>query len=178
MKNHHPNDGKPGTEIASTNGKPEKRQRLTADTYIAAAQSQATKHGYAADVRHFCDHGGTIPATPEQVIAYLVDAASTLAVATLERRLIAIGKACVDAGHASPVKHPQVKRTMQGIRRTIGTRQRRVKPVVKDDLLEMLLVLGQQKPIKAARDQALLLIGWGSAMRRSELVSIRCEDIT
>ena len=67
---------------------------------------------------------------------------------------------------------------MQGIRRTIGTRQRRVKPVVKDDLLEMLLVLGQQKPIKAARDQALLLIGWGSAMRRSELVSIRCEDIT
>lgn len=178
MKNHHPNDSATRTEIASTTGKPEKRQKLTADTYIAAAQSQATKHGYAADVRHFCDHGGTIPATPEQVIAYLVDAASTLAVSTLERRLIAIGKACVDAGHPSPVKHPQVKRTMQGIRRTIGTRQRRVKPVVKDDLLEMLLVLGQQKPIKAARDQALLLIGWGSAMRRSELVSIRCEDIT
>ena len=49
MKNHHPNDGAPRTEIASTTGKPEKRQRLTADTYIAAAQSQATKHGYAAD---------------------------------------------------------------------------------------------------------------------------------
>lgn len=53
-----------------------------------------------------------------------------------------------------------------------------VKPVVKDDLLEMLLVLGQQKPVKAARDHALLLIGWGSAMRRSELVALRCEDIT
>lgn len=157
---------------------PEKRRKLTADNYAAAAQSTATKRGYANDVRHFCDHGGTIPATPEQVIAYIVDAASTLAVATLERRLIAIGKACVDAGHPSPIKHAQVKRTMQGIRRTIGTRQRRVKPVVKDDLLEMLLVLGQQKPVKAARDQALMLIGWGSAMRRSELVALRCEDIT
>ena len=133
---------------------PEKRRKLTADNYAAAAQSTATKRGYANDVRHFCDHGGTIPATPEQVIAYMVDAASTLAVATLERRLIAIGKACVDAGYPSPIKHAQVKRTMQGIRRTIGTRQRRVKPVVKDDLLEMLLVLGQQKPFKAARDQA------------------------
>lgn len=50
---------------------------------------------------------------------------------------------------------------MQGVRRTKGIRQRRVKPVVKDDLLEMLPVLGQQKPLKTARDQALLLIGWG-----------------
>lgn len=133
---------------------------------------------YANDVRHFCKHGGSIPATLEQIIAYIVEAASTLAVATLERRLIAIHKAHVDAGHVSLLKHTQVKRTMQGVRRTLGTRQRRVKPLVKDDLLEMLLLLGQQKPVKAARDQALLLIGWGAALRRSELVALRCEDIT
>lgn len=185
MKKHDLTDGKSHVEnnlATETNENiretPEKRPKLTADNYIAAAQSSATKHGYANDVRHFCQHGGSIPATQEQLIAYMVDAASHLAVATLERRLIAIHKAHVDAGHASPVKHAQVKRTMQGIRRTIGTRQRRVKPVVKDDLLEMLLVLGQQKPIKAARDQALLLIGWGAALRRSELVALRCEDIT
>ena len=185
MKNHNPISAACDTEnavssesIPTRREMPEKRPKLTADNYIAAAQSNATKHGYANDVRHFCEGGRTIPATPEQIIEYLVEVAPTLAVSTLERRLVAIHKAHVDAGHTSPVKHAQVKRTMQGIRRTIGTRQRRVKPVVKDDLLEMLLVLGQQRPIKAARDQALLLIGWGAALRRSELVALRCEDIT
>lgn len=156
--------------------KPE--SKLTAANYMEAAQSDATKHGYAIDVRHFYQHGGSIPATLEQVIDYIVKAASVCAVATLQRRLIAIHKAHVDEGHVSYLKHPQVKRTMQGVRRTLGTRQRRVKAVVKDDLLEMLVMAGQQKPIKAARDQALMLVGWGAALRRSELVALRCEDIT
>jgi len=72
MKNHHPNNDAPCAETAPATDRQEKRPKLTADGYMAAAQSQATKHGYATDVRHFCDHGGTIPATPEQVIAYIV----------------------------------------------------------------------------------------------------------
>ena len=182
MKNFAQNDQASTSEAidqSSPDAEPvTKRPRRTADTYIDAAQSTATKREYAKDVRHFCLHGGSIPATTQQIIDYLVEAASTLAVATIERRLVAIHKAHVDAGLGSPIKDPQIRRTVQGIRRTIGTRQRRVKPLVKDDLLEMLLMVGQQKPVKAARDQALLLVGWGAALRRSELVALRCEDIT
>lgn len=73
---------------------------------------------------------------------------------------------------------PLVKRTMQGIRRTYGVAQRRVKALVKDDLLEILALVDKQKPMKAARDRALLLVGFAGAFRRSELVSLRIEDVT
>ena len=36
----------------------------------------------------------------------------------------------------------------------------------------------QKMPIKAARDRALLLVGFASAMRRSELVAVRVEHLT
>lgn len=156
----------------------DKPPKLTADGYIAAAQSNATKRGYANDVRHFCQNGGSVPATPQQVMDYLADVASTLAVATIERRLIAIHKAHTDRGLISPVNDSRVKRTMQGIRRTLGKRQRQVRALIKDDLLEMLVMVDRQKPLKAARDKALLLVGFAGAFRRSELVSLRCEDLT
>jgi len=148
------------------------------DTYAAAAQSSATQRSYDADLRHFKSHGGKIPATAEIIAKYLATFAGKAAVATLQHRLIAIHRAHTDQGMPSPVMDRLVKRTMQGIRRTFGTAQRRVKALVKDDLLEMMVLVDQQKPLKAARDKALLLIGFAGAFRRSELVALRCEDVT
>ena len=176
-KNSQKNGTVPGAENAAAvqSSSPAKPN---ADRYLDAAQSQATKLGYASDVRHFIKMGGSVPATPGQVMQYLADVATILAVATIERRLIAIHKAHIDKALLSPVSHPQVKRTMQGIRRTLGTRQRQVKALVKDDLLEMLVMVDQQKQNKAARDKAILLVGFAGAFRRSELVALRCEDLT
>lgn len=65
---------------------------------------------------------------------------------------------------------------MQGIRRTLGTKQRQVQPMVKDDLLAALVMIDRQKMrVKAARDRALLLVGFASAMRRSELVGVMVD---
>jgi len=176
------NSQKTGTNLGAENDSVQSYiqplAKPTAEHYIDAAQSQATKRGYATDVRQFIKMGGSIPATPEQIMQYLAEVATTLAVATIQRRLIAIHKAHIDLELPSPVNHPQVKRTMQGIRRTVGTRQRQVKALVKDDLLEMLVMVDQQKPMKAARDKALLLIGFAGAFRRRELVALRCEDLT
>lgn len=147
-------------------------------SYSAAAQSSATTSSYAADIRHFKQHGGTIPATAAMVAEYLAIFAGTLAVATLQHRLIAIHRVHVDSGLPSPIMDHLVKRTMQGIRRTMGTKQRRVTALVKDDLLEMMVHIEQQLPLKAARDKALLLIGFAGAFRRSELVALQYEDMT
>lgn len=146
-------------------------------SYSASAQSSATTRSYDADIRHFKQHGGTIPATAAMVAEYLAVFAGILAIATLQHRLIAIHRAHTDSGLPSPAMDNLVKRTMQGIRRTMGTKQRRVTALVKDDLLEMMVHIDQQMPMKASRDKALLLIGFAGAFRRSELVGLRFEDI-
>jgi integrase len=147
-------------------------------SYAAAAQSSATTRSYDADIRHFKKHGGSIPATPTMVAEYLANFAGILAVSTLQHRLIAIHRAHTDVGLASPVIDSLVKRTMQGIRRTLGTKQRQVTALVKDDLVEMMVHVERQRPMKAARDKVLLLVGFAGAFRRSELVALRYEDIT
>eukprot|EP01034_Spumella_vulgaris_P039327 gene39327-48590_t len=146
--------------------------------YTQAALADNTHRSYKADIAHFRVHGGTIPTTAVQVAEYLASFADILAVATLQHRLIAIHGAHLEAGHPSPAMDSLVKRTMQGIRRTKGTAQRRVKALVKDDIIELVLTAEKQKPMKAARDAALILVGFAGAFRRSELVSIRKEDIT
>jgi len=148
------------------------------DGFTTAAQSAATRRAYAGDLKHFREHGGKIPATPQMVANYAAKFAGVLAVATIQRRLIAIHQVHTEEGLKSPVMDRLVKRTMQGIRRTFGVAQRRVKALVKTDLLEMLVMVNRQKPLKAARDRALLLIGFAGALRRSELVAIQCADIT
>jgi integrase len=147
-------------------------------SYAAAAQSNATTRSYDADVHHFKQHGGSIPATPTMVAEYLANFAGILAVSTLQHRLIAIHRAHTDVGLVSPVMDSLIKRTMQGIRRTVGTKQRQVAPLVKDDLLQMMVHVERQLPMKAARDKALLLVGFSGAFRRSELVALRHEDMT
>jgi integrase len=147
-------------------------------SYAAGAQSNATTRAYDADIRHFKQHGGSIPATPTIVAEYLANFAGILAVSTLQRRLSAIHRAHTDVGLVSPVMDSLVERTMQGIRRTVGTKQRQVVALVKDDLLEMMVHIERQRPMKAARDKALLLVGFSGAFRRSELVALRYEDIT
>jgi integrase len=146
--------------------------------YSAAAQSNATTRSYDADIRHFKQHGGAIPAPPTMVAEYLASMAGTLAVATLQHRLIAIHRAHTDCGLPSPVMNNLVKRTMQGIRRTLGTKQRRVTALVKDDLLEMMVHVDRLTPMRAARDKALILIGFAGAFRRSELVGLQYEDMS
>lgn len=151
----------------------------TAEQFIAASQSVATKRAYASDLKHFFANGGSVPVSPAVLAEYLARCAEKLSVATLERRVIAIHKAHLEKNLESPARSETVKRVMQGIRRTLGTKQRQVQPLVKDDLLAALVMIDRQKmPVKAARDRALLLVGFASAMRRSELVAVRVEHLT
>jgi len=176
-KSTPPNGAKAGLQTPPPGPTPAPLSELV-DGYTDAAQSKATKRSYSEDVRHFKLHGGTIPASPAMVAEYLATFAGSLAVATLQHRLIAIHRAHIDIGLPSPIMDRRVKQTMQGIRRTFGTTQRRVTALMKDDLLEMMVHVEKEKPMRAARDKAILLVGFAGAFRRSELVALQCEDIT
>jgi integrase len=148
----------------------------------AASHSANTKRSYAQAEAHFLSWGGSIPCSAEMLAEYIACMASCYKVASIEHRIIALHHAHVQGGHvtdkqASPAISPLVKQTMKGIRRTLGTAQRRVKALVKDDLLETLVLSDQQQPMKAARDKALLLVGFAGAFRRSELVGIKTDDL-
>lgn len=142
--------------------------------YLGAALAANTLRAYAADLRHFLASGGKIPATPKCVATYLAQCAQSQRSTTISRRVVAIGRAHRLAGYPSPTDDPLVKTTMQGIRRVIGSAVSQVAPLQKMDLLQMVKGL---KGLRGLRDRALLLLGFASALRRAELVSLNVEDV-
>jgi len=142
--------------------------------YLQAAISDNTRRAYRADVTHFLQWGGRIPAPPDIVACYLAEWAGRLSVATLTRRIISIGRAHTSQGMASPTKSDLVKATLRGIRRTYGVAQRQVAPAVREDILGMVRGLSGTKGM---RDRALLLLGFAGAFRRSELVGLNVTDL-
>lgn len=151
---------------------------LTEEDYIAASKAVATRTEYAKDHRYYVAWGGTIPATVDQVAAYVTFMATTFAVATIEKRLVSLHLAHVDAAVASPVHDPRIKQLMKGVRRSLGVAQRQVTAIEKNILIDMWTAASKGKPVQAARTVALLALGWAGAFRRSELVALTWDCVT
>ena len=145
------------------------------ETYVSASLTTATQRAYLCDLAHFEAWGGSLPASPTQVATYLAAHATSLATATLSRRLASISKAHQARDLPNPTRAEVVKATLQGIRRLKGVAQRQAKPLLKEDLFIVLDAMGES--IKDVRDRALLLIGFAGGFRRSELVGLNMGDI-
>ncbi len=143
--------------------------------YLNHALSGNTQKAYRADLKHYHSWGGVIPASPDMVARYLSAHPETLSIATLQRRLVAIGKIHVIQDYPDPTKNDLVKMTMRGIRRVHGKPQAQVLPILKEDLIVMLSHCPDT--LKGHRDRALLMMGFCGALRRSELVAVKAEDI-
>jgi len=151
-----------------------------ARTYAERSLSESTRRGYARDLaafRAWCHTRGinALPAEPQTLAAYLADLALTDRPATIGRKLAAIAVAHRDAGLESPTEHGMVKRTLAGIRREKGTAQNQKAALLVDDLRRIVAPLGTS--LLDRRDRALLLVGFAAALRRSELVALRVEDV-
>jgi integrase len=94
---------------------------------------------------------------------------------SIQRRVSAIAAFHTVAGFNSPAASPEVKLTLAGIRRTLGTAQQGKAPILTADVAAMLAHLPDR--LIGVRDRALLLIGFAGAFRRSELVALDTGDI-
>ena len=154
---------------------------FTAAVDLAKAEKAAsTRKAYGTDFRLFrewCDARGVsaLPAAPETVAAYLAAQASISKASTLGRRIAAIRYAHKLASLPLPTDTEGVKATMRGIRRTYGSARVRKAPAVAGKMLGMVATAPDK--LVGLRDRALLLVGFGGALRRSELVALDVADI-
>ena len=143
--------------------------------YVRASSSEATLRAYKADLKHFLAWGGSLPASPDLVANYLSDHAGDLSVSTLSRRIAALSKIHAVRKLENPTKSELVRSTMRGIKRTHGSASSQVSPLTKERLIKMIETCDGDR--KGIRDRALLLIGFASALRRSELLALNCKNV-
>jgi integrase len=169
--------------LLQSNGQSVEMAEIAADArdYVAASRAENTTRVYRTGWAQFtawCDEHGVValPAGAETVALYVADLAKDAKPATIDLRLAAISAAHRAAGHDSPTKAEPVRLVRRGVRRTLGTAQRQVRPLTVPELRTMLQGLGTDPG--GCRDRALLLLGFAGALRRSELVGLNVDDIT
>ena len=151
-----------------------------AQDFAKGARAENTLRAYRSDWRDFenwCRERNLVscPASPQTVALYLTALSRTHKVSTLTRRISAISQAHQTAGFASPTEESPVRLVMAGIRRSLGTAAEAKRPLLVPDLQAMVNAIPEN--LIGLRDRALLLIGFSGAFRRSELVSLNCEDL-
>ncbi len=175
---------------------PERAQSADYDRLFAQAQEFAsqshsvnTQRSYAHAWRSFtawcavkqADH--LRPIAREALVGlYIADIASKLKPASINSAVAGIRYNYHNLGLSLDTGHATIAAIMKGIRFKKGTRQTRKNPILVPDLRAMVtslsaMAIGAERAIMA-RDRAILLLGFAGAFRRSELVSLRVEDLT
>ena len=152
---------------------------------LKSSKSLNTVRAYKSDFEDFtlfCIKNGfkSLPTEPKIVSLYLTYLSSkNVRTSTLKRRLVSIGVIHKMKGHYLDTKHPIIVENFMGIKRLKGISQNGKKPLLINDLKEIIDVINKQEEpdLKKLRNKALLLIGFAGGFRRNELVSLNFEDL-
>lgn len=144
------------------------------------AFSPNTIRAYRADFTHFLtwcqDHGATaLPADEKTLAKYIEDQGVTHKSATIRRRIHSLGTLFRLSKYPDPTKDAEVILALKRVHRRIGRTQNQARPLTQDLLTQMLCVC--KNDVRGLRDQVLLCLGYETMRRRSELCSMRFEDL-
>ncbi len=151
---------------------------------LKSSKANNTLRAYKSDFKDFgifCSKHGfnSMPTEPKVVSLYLTHLSNKSKISTLRRRLVSIGVVHKLKGHYLDTKHPVIIENLMGIKRKKGSIQLGKKPILINHLKQIINVIDDQKieKIKKLRNRTLILIGFGGGFRRTELISIDCEDL-
>lgn len=153
-----------------------------AAVYATHARGSGTLRAYRSawgQYAAWCERLGlpALSGEPRLVGMYLTAAAERLAVATIQVHLAAIVTAHRLVGLSLDPGHPSIAVLLDGIRRRKGVRPARQATPITPGLLRR-MVRVQPDSVLGLRNRAMLLAGFGGALRRSEIVALDVGDVT
>jgi len=151
---------------------------------IKSSKSLNTIRAYKSDFKdfsNFCKKNNfkSLPADPKIVSFYITHLSSNSKVSTLKRRLASISVIHRVKGLYIDIKHPLIIENLMGIQRKLGVFQKSKKPILINELKEIIKTIEttEKNEIKKIRNKALILIGFAGGFRRSELVNLKLDDL-
>lgn len=148
---------------------------------IEGAYAPSTIRAYKSNFERFidfCENLGVcaLPADAEKVANYVAH----LTKSDLKSSSIRLAVASISSIHKlnslyDPTQHPDVKIEMRRMHRMLGQACKQAFGITAPLLEKMLCATGND--LRGFRDRALLLLAYDSMCRRSELVSLKIEDI-
>ena len=162
----------------------------------APPQCASTRAAYARDVERFIrSFGGSLPCTPDTLIAYIVAASKRVAPSTLLRRCMAIQDAHAQMRAPSPTADPRIREAMRQMakgqrpgslaalnpdakpkERQTQKSPRQAKPISRALLLRMLDAMGTGARSMDRRDKVILTLGF-AGLKRGMICALHVEDL-
>lgn len=149
--------------------------------FIASAMADSTRRAYRSDARIFVEwcesqQVSALPADAETVANFLSEQARLgIKPSTLDRRLAAI-RAFHESANLPIPNGKLVSSVVRGIKRQLGDAPKRKKALTVDMLYRVLAQIDVSS-VQGLRDRAILLLGFSGAFRRSELATLRFDDL-
>ncbi len=171
-------------ELATTDTTNDLELSQSVQKYVGQSMSENTLRAYQSDWNHFeafCTEKGfeARPALPNTVAAYISHLAdSDYRASTIQRRLTSIRVVHRGNGFDDPTDSELVEKTWKGIRRdenvSVGKDGR--EPLLTSHIHRIVESIDTDTD-KGLRDRALILIGYATGMRRSELSALDRDDL-
>lgn len=161
-----------------------KTSQAAVGAFVQLGKAANTRRAYRSAVRGWCAWVAlhdlpALPARSEDVATYLAD----LALRGRKPATIELHRAALRYLHhishlPIPTTHALVSETLAGIHRSpTKTPPRQVKGLTWEMVCEVVDTIPMTSLV-GARDRAILLLGYGGALRRSELAAIQLEHVT
>ena len=144
-------------------------------------RARNTELAYKCDWKDFagwCGRAGVcpLPCASETLQLYLIDLARRgRSYSTAARRAAAVAAQHAAGGHRSPLD-VDVREVLAGLGRRLGTAPKHAKLALTPEDLARLVSACPDGP-RGRRDRALLLVGFASSLRRSELAALQLADV-